>query len=262
VNNREEILQQFSKLLDVMDDLRAKCPWDKEQTMESIRSLTIEETFELSDAIIQKDMQEVKKELGDILLHIVFYSKIASETETFDVGDVIESLISKLIRRHPHIYGDVEANNSEKVKQNWEQIKLQEKGSKKNGILDGVPKGLTGIVKAYRMQEKASQVGFDWNNTEDAYKKVEEEWREFQEATTQEERTAEFGDYLFALVNFARLSGVNPDDALEITNQKFLRRFKSIEALAEERGKGLHEMTLEEMDVLWDQVKIQERTQG
>jgi XTP/dITP diphosphohydrolase len=262
VNNREEILQQFSKLLDVMEDLRAKCPWDKEQTMESIRSLTIEETFELSDAIIQKDMQEVKKELGDILLHIVFYSKIASETETFDVGDVIESLIAKLIRRHPHIYGDVEANNSDKVKQNWEQIKLQEKGNKKNGILDGVPKGLTGIVKAYRMQEKASQVGFDWNNAEDAYKKVEEEWSEFQEATTQEERTAEFGDYLFALVNFARLSGVNPDDALELTNQKFLRRFKSIEALAEERGKGLHEMTLEEMDILWDQVKIQERKQG
>ena len=262
MNNREEILQQFSKLLDVMDDLRAKCPWDKEQTMESIRSLTIEETFELSDAIIQKDMQEVKKELGDILLHIVFYSKIASETETFDVGDVMESWIAKLMRRHPHIYGDVEANNSEKVKQNWEQIKLQEKGNKKNGILDGVPKGLTGIVKAYRMQEKASQVGFDWNNAEDAYKKVEEEWREFQEAATQEERTAEFGDYLFALVNFARLSGVNPDDALEITNQKFLRRFKSIEALAEERGKGLHKMTLEEMDVLWDQVKIQERTQG
>lgn len=262
MKTREEILEQFSKLLDVMEDLRAKCPWDREQTMETIRSLTIEETFELSDAIIQKDMQEVKKELGDILLHIVFYSKIASETETFDVGDVIESLIAKLIRRHPHIYGDVEANNSDKVKQNWEQIKLQEKGNKKNGILDGVPKGLTGIVKAYRMQEKASQVGFDWNNAEDAYKKVEEEWREFQEATTQEERTAEFGDYLFALVNFARLSGVNPDDALELTNQKFLRRFKSIEALAEEHGKGLHEMTLEEMDALWDQVKIQERTQG
>lgn len=262
MKTREEILEQFSKLLDVMEDLRAKCPWDREQTMETIRSLTIEETFELSDAIIQKDMQEVKKELGDILLHIVFYSKIASETETFDVGDVIESLIAKLIRRHPHIYGDVEANNSDKVKQNWEQIKLQEKGNKKNGILDGVPKGLTGIVKAYRMQEKASQVGFDWNNAEDAYKKVEEEWREFQEAATQEERTAEFGDYLFALVNFARLSGVNPDDALEITNQKFLRRFKSIEALAEEHGKGLHEMTLEEMDALWDQVKIQERTQG
>jgi len=262
VKNREEILQQFSKLLDVMDDLREKCPWDKEQTMESIRSLTIEETFELSDAIVQKDTEEIKKELGDILLHIVFYSKIASESESFNVGDVIESLIAKLIRRHPHIYGDVEANNAEKVKQNWEQIKLKEKGQKKNGILDGVPKGLTGIVKAYRMQEKASQVGFDWNNAEDAYKKVEEEWWEYEEATESEEKTAEFGDYLFALINYARLKGINPDDALEMTNQKFLRRFKAIEAIAEGKGKGLQEMSLQEMDAMWDQIKIQERTQG
>ena len=262
MKNREEILQQFSKLLDVMDDLREKCPWDKEQTMESIRSLTIEETFELSDAIVQKDTEEIKKELGDILLHIVFYSKIASESESFNVGDVIESLIAKLIRRHPHIYGDVEANNAEKVKQNWEQIKLKEKGQKKNGILDGVPKGLTGIVKAYRMQEKASQVGFDWNNAEDAYKKVEEEWKEYEEATESEEKTAEFGDYLFALINYARLKGINPDDALEMTNQKFLRRFKAIEAIAEGKGKGLQEMSLQEMDAMWDQIKIQERTQG
>jgi XTP/dITP diphosphohydrolase len=262
VKNREEILQQFSKLLDVMDDLREKCPWDKEQTMESIRSLTIEETFELSDAIVEKDTEEIKKELGDILLHIVFYSKIASESESFNVGDVIESLIAKLIRRHPHIYGDVEANDAEKVKQNWEQIKLKEKGQKKNGILDGVPKGLTGIVKAYRMQEKASQVGFDWNNAEDAYKKVEEEWREYEEATESEEKTAEFGDYLFALINYARLKGINPDDALEMTNQKFLRRFKAIEAIAEGKGKGLQEMSLQEMDAMWDQIKIQERTQG
>jgi XTP/dITP diphosphohydrolase len=262
VKNREEILQQFSKLLDVMDDLREKCPWDKEQTMESIRSLTIEETFELSDAIVQKDTEEIKKELGDILLHIVFYSKIASETESFNVGDVIESLIAKLIRRHPHIYGDVEANDAEKVKQNWEQIKLKEKGKKKNGILDGVPKGLTGIVKAYRMQEKASQVGFDWNNAEDAYKKVEEEWREYEEATESEEKTAEFGDYLFALINYARLKGINPDDALEMTNQKFLRRFKAIEAIAEGQGKGLQEMSLQEMDALWDEVKMGEKKLG
>ncbi|MFM8996428.1 MAG: nucleoside triphosphate pyrophosphohydrolase [Bacteroidota bacterium] len=259
MKNREEILAQFSKLLDVMDDLRAKCPWDKEQTMESIRSLTIEETFELSDAIIQNDLTEVKKELGDLLLHIVFYSKIASETETFDVGDVIESLIAKLIRRHPHIYGDVEANDADKVKQNWEQIKLQEKGTKKNGILDGVPKGLTGIVKAYRMQEKASQVGFDWNNAQDAYKKVEEEWKEFEEAESNKEKTAEFGDYLFALVNYARLSGIHPDDALELTNQKFLRRFKAIEAMAEAQRKGLQEMNLQEMDALWDKIKLEER---
>lgn len=259
MNNREEILQQFSKLLDVMDELRAKCPWDREQTMESIRSLTIEETFELSDAILSNDGTEIKKELGDLLLHIVFYSKIASETARFDVGDVIQSLTDKLIRRHPHIYGDVEANDSEKVKQNWEQIKLKEKGLKKNGILDGVPKGLTGIVKAYRMQEKASQVGFDWNNPADAYKKVEEEWSEYVSAETDEQKTQEFGDYLFALINYARLSGINPDDALEYTNHKFLRRFKAIEALAEEAGKGLSDMTLEEMDGLWDVVKAQEK---
>lgn len=257
--NRAEILEQFSKLLDVMDDLREKCPWDREQTMETIRTLTIEETFELSDAIIQNDITEVKKELGDLLLHIVFYSKIASETEEFNIGDVIESLIEKLIRRHPHIYGDVEANDSEKVKQNWEQIKLKEKGTKKNGILDGVPKGLTGIVKAYRMQEKASQVGFDWNNPEDAYKKVEEEWIEFQTATNNEEKIAEFGDYLFALVNFARLSGINPDDALELTNLKFLRRFRQIEAMAESQNKSLKDMSLEEMDALWEAVKRTEK---
>jgi len=246
-------------LLDVMDELREKCPWDREQTMETIRTLTIEETFELSDAIIQKDSEEIKKELGDILLHIVFYSKIASENNEFDVGQVIESLIGKLIRRHPHIYGDVEANDSEKVKQNWEQIKLKEKGNKKNGILDGVPKGLTGIVKAYRMQEKASQVGFDWNNPEDAYKKVEEEWLEFQEAETKAEKEAEFGDYLFALINFARLSGINPDDALELTNHKFIRRFKSIESIAEAKGLSLNDLTLEQMDAMWDEVKRAER---
>jgi XTP/dITP diphosphohydrolase len=224
--NRAEILDQFSKLLDVMDELREKCPWDKEQTMETIRTLTIEETFELSDAIIQKDTEEIKKELG---------------------------------RRHPHIYGNVEANDSEKVKQNWEQIKLKEKGTKKNGILDGVPKGLTGIVKAYRMQEKASQVGFDWNNPEDAYKKVEEEWLEFQEAESKAEKEAEFGDYLFALINFARLSGINPDDALELTNHKFIRRFKSIESIAEAKGLSLNDLTLEQMDAMWDEVKRAER---
>ena len=258
--NREEILKQFSQLLDVMDELREKCPWDKEQTMESIRTLTIEETFELSDAIVQKNTEEIKKELGDILLHIVFYSKIASETNDFHVGDVIESLIAKLIRRHPHIYGEVEANDSEKVKQNWEQIKLKEKGNKKNGILDGVPKGLTGIVKAYRMQEKASQVGFDWNNPQDAYKKVEEEWQEFQEAENPSDKEAEFGDYLFALINYARLSGINPDDALELTNHKFIRRFKAIENLAEAKGMSLNDMTLAQMDLMWDEVKLQERS--
>ena len=255
MNQREEILQQFSKLLDVMDDLRAKCPWDREQTWDSIRSLTIEETFELSDAIINKDSDEVRKELGDILLHIVFYSKIASETETFDIGDVMKSLTEKLIRRHPHIYGDVIAEDSEKVKQNWEQIKLKEKGQKKNGVLDGVPKGLTGIVKAYRMQEKASQVGFDWDKPEDAYHKIEEEWNELKEAKTAAHKEEEFGDYLFALINWGRLSGINADDALERTNRKFYIRFRKMEELAESAGKSVAELSFDEQEELYQQAK-------
>ncbi len=255
MNQREEILQQFSKLLDVMDDLRAKCPWDREQTWDSIRSLTIEETFELSDAIINKDSDEVRKELGDILLHTIFYSKIASETETFDIGDVIQSLTEKLIRRHPHIYGDVVAEDSEKVKQNWEQIKLKEKGQKKNGVLDGVPKGLTGIVKAYRMQEKASQVGFDWDKPEDAYHKIEEEWNELKEAKTAAHKEEEFGDYLFALINWGRLSGINADDALERTNRKFYIRFRKMEELAESAGRSVAELTFDEQEELYQQAK-------
>ncbi len=255
MNNREEILQQFSKLLDVMDDLRAKCPWDREQTWDSIRSLTIEETYELSDAIINQDTDEVKKELGDILLHIVFYSKIASETETFDIGDVIKSLTEKLIRRHPHIYGGVVAEDSQKVKQNWEQIKLKEKGTKKNGVLDGVPKGLTGIVKAYRMQEKASQVGFDWDKPEDAYHKIEEEWNELKEAQTAVHKEEEFGDYLFALINWGRLSGINADDALERTNQKFYIRFRKMEELAEIEGKSVSELSFDEQEALYQRAK-------
>ena len=255
MNQREEILQQFSKLLDVMDDLRAKCPWDREQTWDSIRSLTIEETFELSDAIINKDSDEVRKELGDILLHIIFYSKIASETETFDIGDVMKSLTEKLIRRHPHIYGDVVAEDSEKVKQNWEQIKLKEKGQKKNGVLDGVPKGLTGIVKAYRMQEKASQVGFDWDKPEDAYHKIEEEWNELKEAKTAAHKEEEFGDYLFALINWGRLSGINADDALERTNRKFYIRFRKMEELAESAGKSVAELSFDEQEELYQQAK-------
>ncbi len=253
--NRAEILEQFSKLLDVMDDLREKCPWDQKQTMETIRTLTIEETYELSEAIIENNPEEIKKELGDILLHIVFYSKIANEKDQFDVGEVCKSLIEKLIRRHPHIYGEVKVDGAEEVLQNWEQIKLQEKGSKKNGILDGVPKGLNGLVKAYRMQEKASQVGFDWDEAEKAYEKVTEEWQEYQEATTKEDKEAEFGDYLFALVNYARLSGINPDDALERTNKKFKYRFQFMENEAEIMGKGLKDMTLDEMEELWVKAK-------
>jgi XTP/dITP diphosphohydrolase len=238
-----------------MDDLREKCPWDQKQTMETIRTLTIEETYELSEAIIENNPEEIKKELGDILLHIVFYSKIANEKDQFDVGEVCKSLIEKLIRRHPHIYGEVKVDGAEEVLQNWEQIKLQEKGSKKNGILDGVPKGLNGLVKAYRMQEKASQVGFDWDEAEKAYEKVTEEWQEYQEATTKEDKEAEFGDYLFALVNYARLSGINPDDALARTNKKFKDRFQFMENEAEIMGKGLKDMTLDEMEELWVKAK-------
>jgi XTP/dITP diphosphohydrolase len=238
-----------------MDELREKCPWDQKQTMETIRTLTIEETYELSEAIIENNPEEIKKELGDILLHIVFYSKIGSEKGQFDVGEVCKSLIEKLIRRHPHIYGEVKVDGAEEVLQNWEQIKLQEKGTKKNGILDGVPKGLNGLVKAYRMQEKASQVGFDWDEADKAYEKVTEEWQEYQEATTKEDKEAEFGDYIFALVNYARLSGINSDDALERTNKKFKDRFQFMENEAEKMGRGLKDMTLDEMEALWVKAK-------
>jgi len=252
---REEILEQFSKLLDVMNDLREKCPWDMKQTWESIRVLSIEEVHELSDAIMDNNPAEVRKELGDILLHIVFYSKIASEHGYFDVGDVCQSLIEKLIRRHPHIYGNTQVNGEEEVLQNWEQIKLAEKGNKKNGLLDGVPKGLNSIVKAYRMQEKASQVGFDWDEAEKAYEKVDEEWAEFKAAKNKDEEEEEFGDYLFALINYARLKGINPDTALERCNLKFKSRFQSMEAQAETMNKGLKDMSLEEMELLWQVAK-------
>ena len=252
---RSEILEQFSQLLDVMNDLRAKCPWDMKQTWQSIRVLSIEEVHELSDAIMDNNPDEVRKELGDILLHIVFYSKIASEHGYFDMGEVCKSLIEKLIRRHPHIYGDIQVNGEAEVLQNWEQIKLAEKGNKKNGLLDGVPKGLNSIVKAFRMQEKASQVGFDWDEAEKAYEKVEEEWAEFKAATNKDEEEEEFGDYLFALINYARLKGINPDTALERCNVKFKTRFQSMEAQAEDLNKGLNDMSLDEMEVLWQNAK-------
>ena len=252
---RSEILEQFSQLLDVMNDLRAKCPWDMKQTWESIRVLSIEEVHELSDAIMDNNPDEVRKELGDILLHIVFYSKIASENGYFDMGDVCKSLIEKLIRRHPHIYGDTQVDGEADVLKNWEQIKLAEKGSKKNGLLDGVPKGLNSIVKAFRMQEKASQVGFDWDKPEKAYEKVEEEWAEFKAAQNKDEEEEEFGDYLFSLINYARLKGINPDTALERCNVKFKTRFQSMEAQAEDLNKGLNDMSLDEMEVLWQNAK-------
>ncbi len=242
-----------------MNELREKCPWDREQTWESIRHLSIEEIYELSDAILANDTMEVKKELGDILLHIVFYSKIGSETQLFDMGEVIDAICNKLIRRHPHIYGDVQADNAEKVKQNWEQIKLQEKGEQRKGVLQGLPQSMPALVKAYRMQEKVAAVGFDWDTAKEAFAKVKEELKEFEEAESAREKEAEFGDLLFALVNYARKSGLNPDDALERTNRKFRARFEYIEKRATALKRNLKEMSLMEMDEIWAEAKRIER---
>ncbi len=243
----------FSKLLQVMDELREQCPWDRKQTFASLRHLTIEETYELSEAIQQMEADEIKKELGDVLLHIVFYAKIASEKGWFDIQEVMDALVAKLIHRHPHIYGDVNAEDEETVKKNWEQIKLKEKGNR--GVLDGVPKSLPSIVKASRMQEKAAQVGFDWENKEQVWEKVQEELGEFRSAATLEERSKEFGDLLFSLINYARVEGINPDDALEYTNRKFKRRFEYIEQRAKDTHRQLGDMSLEEMDVFWNESK-------
>ncbi|MBI1305774.1 MAG: nucleoside triphosphate pyrophosphohydrolase [Bacteroidetes bacterium] len=246
-------LAAFERLLNIMDDLRAKCPWDREQTIESIRHLTIEETYELSDAILNEDMEEIKKELGDLALHLVFYSKIASETNHFDISDVLNGICEKLIRRHPHIYGDVIAENPDAVKRNWEQIKQAESKGKKS-VLSGVPNSMPSLVKSMRMQEKAAQVGFDWPAKSDVWDKVEEELNEFKEAQGQEQQN-EFGDLLFSLVNYARWNNINPDDALEATNKKFRRRFEAIESFAKQQGIALQSMTLEEMDAIWEKAK-------
>lgn len=248
-------LTAFKRLLDIMDELRAKCPWDREQTTESIRHLTIEETYELSDAILAGDAEEIKKELGDILLHIVFYAKIGSERGEYDIESVINQLCEKLIRRHPHIYGEVVAEDSDTVKQNWEQIKLKEKGHKKKSVLSGVPSSMPALVKAYRMQEKAAQVGFDWPNKEQVWEKVEEELAEFKQAEPGNEKENELGDLLFSLINYARFLNINPDDALEKTNRKFKTRFEYIEAKAESEGKDLKSLGLEQMDVWWREAK-------
>jgi XTP/dITP diphosphohydrolase len=248
-------LEAFKRLLDIMDELRAKCPWDKEQTTESIRHLTIEETYELSDAIIKGDHEEVKKELGDILLHIVFYAKIGSETGLYDIESVINQLCEKLIRRHPHIYGDVQAENSDVVKQNWEQIKLKEKGNAKKSVLSGVPNSMPSLVKALRMQDKAAQVGFDWENKNQVWEKVEEELNEFKTASNAKDREEEFGDLLFSLINYARFENINPDDALEKTNQKFKKRFEYIEAKAEAKNLDLKSLGLRQMDEWWVEAK-------
>ncbi len=246
----------FERLLKIMDDLRAGCPWDQKQTLETLRYLTIEETYELSDAILEKDMDEIKKELGDLMLHLVFYAKIGSETGHFDIADVLDSISEKLIRRHPHIYGDVKVANAEDVKNNWEKIKLQEKD--RDSVLTGVPNSLPAMVKAYRMQEKVRGVGFDWNNAEQVWEKVNEEIAELQHEIAQgnrENMEKEFGDLLFSLVNYSRFIGVNPEDALERTNKKFVQRFKYIEQQAKKHGKSLKNMTLAEMDVFWDEAK-------
>jgi XTP/dITP diphosphohydrolase len=255
-HSKQQKLDAFSRLLDIMDELREKCPWDMKQTNESLRHLTIEETYELSDAILKNDPAEIRKELGDVLLHIVFYARIGDEQQQFDIADVCNSLCEKLITRHPHIYGDVKVDNAEQVKENWEQIKLKE-GNK--SVLSGVAKGTPSIVKALRMQEKAAQVGFDWPTATEVWAKVDEELAELKEEFSQpdnaEKTEKEFGDFLFSLINLARKYDLNPDDALEKTNQKFISRFQYIEAKAKEQNRPLNSMTLEEMDTFWNEAK-------
>ncbi|WP_430972280.1 nucleoside triphosphate pyrophosphohydrolase [Sunxiuqinia rutila] len=253
-----EKLEAFGRLLKIMDELREKCPWDREQTFESLRKLTIEETYELGDAILQADLQEIKKELGDVLLHIVFYAKIGEEKKAFDIADVINSLNEKLIYRHPHIYGEVDVTNAREVEQNWESLKLKEKGRKKKTVLEGVPASLPALVKANRIQEKASGVGFDWEHPEQVWDKVKEEVNELQDELTADNRDeieAEFGDLFFAMVNAARLYGVDPEAALERTNLKFIKRFNYLESQTLKKGKDLKGLSLAEMDKYWDEAK-------
>ncbi len=259
MNTLEKKLKSFEKLLSIMDDLRAGCPWDKEQTFESLRHLTIEETYELSEAILDKDIDSIKKELGDLMLHLVFYAKIGSETDSFDIGDVLNYINEKLVFRHPHIYGDVKVKDAQNVAKNWEKIKLNE-GRK--SVLSGVPVSLPPLVKAYRIQEKAKGVGFDWEKPEQVWDKVLEELNELKhevEVTRNSENMEhELGDLMFALVNYARFIEVNPEDALERTNRKFISRFQHLESKATEMGKSLKDMTLAEMDVFWEEAKKNE----
>jgi len=247
-------LQSFQKLLDIMDELRAKCPWDSAQTFDTLRYLTIEETYELSDAIIDNKFSDIGKELGDLLLHIVFYAKIGEEQQLFNIETVIDGICEKLIRRHPHIFGAVHVNSVDDVKENWEKIKLKE-GNK--SVLGGVPNSLPAMVKAYRIQEKARGVGFDWENTDQVWEKVQEEVAEFhrEKNANSQKMEDEFGDILFALINYARFININPEDALEKTNRKFIKRFNFIEQKAKEQGKPLPDMTLDEMELLWQQAK-------
>jgi len=255
MNTRQQQLDAFGRLLDIMDDLRAKCPWDKKQTLESLRHLTIEETYELGDAILNNDLNEIKNELGDLLLHIVFYAKIGSEKNSFDMADVANAICDKLIHRHPHIYGDVVVADEEEVKQNWEKLKLKEG---KKSVLEGVPNGLPALVKASRIQDKVKGVGFDWEEPHQVWDKVQEELHELQvevKAGNQDKIEAEFGDVLFSMINYSRFLNVNPEDALERTNKKFIKRFMYLESKAVELGKNLSDMSLAEMDIFWEEAK-------
>lgn len=257
MNSRKAQLNAFDRLLTIMDELRAECPWDKKQTMETLRHLTIEETYELGDAILEKDLQEVKKELGDVLLHIVFYAKIGSETNDFDIADVCNDICEKLISRHPHIYGDVKVKDEEEVKRNWENLKLKEG---KTSVLEGVPKSLPALVKASRIQEKVAGVGFDWEEPQQVFEKLQEELGELQHEINEDNQDkieAEFGDVLFSMINYARFLKVNPENALERTNKKFIKRFQYLEGKAKEMNKSLKDMTLAEMDVFWNEAKNQ-----
>jgi len=257
MNNRKQQLAAIDRLLTIMDELRDQCPWDKKQTMQSLRHLTIEETYELGDAILEHNLNDIKKELGDLLLHIIFYAKIGSETNDFDMADVANDICEKLIDRHPHIYGDVEVTNAEEVQQNWEQIKLKEG---KKSVLEGVPAALPALVKANRIQDKVAGVGFDWEKPEQVFEKLQEELNEFTDEVKSgdpEKMESEFGDVLFSMVNYARFLDINPENALERTNKKFARRFQYLESKAKEKGKSLHEMSLQEMDVYWEEAKHQ-----
>jgi XTP/dITP diphosphohydrolase len=248
-------LEAFERLLTIMDELREKCPWDKKQTLESIRNLTIEEVYELADAITEKNMQEIKKELGDLALHLVFYSKIASESKAFDIADVLNSICEKLIYRHPHVFGDVNVNDDKDVKHNWEELKLKE-GNR--SVLGGVPNGLPALIKAYRVQDKVRSVGFDWDEPSQVWEKLDEELNEVKEEIRKhdtDKTEAEFGDLLFSVVNAARLHGVDPETALERTNRKFIKRFKYLESKVREQGKSLKEMNLDEMNAVWEESK-------
>jgi len=255
--NKQESMQAFGRLLDILDELRVKCPWDRKQTNESLRANTIEETFELSDAIVNDDQEGIKKELGDLLLHVIFYSKIGSEKGAFDIKDVCDNLCNKLIYRHPHVFGNVEADTSRQVSQNWEQLKLTEKGGNKT-VLEGVPTALPSVIKAQRIQEKARNVGFDWEHREQVWDKVEEELSELRvevENMDDDRKEAEFGDFLFSMINAARLYNINPDNALERTNRKFIKRFNYLESQTIRKGRSLKDMSLAEMDAIWNEAK-------